>query len=109
MRRVIYPDGRFDDLSYKIKWESMKAIVCEDPTSLAEMVYIHSWPEDILGPKPNMTHVMFLDEEGATDWHRGYPLVVNPLATKIYHAQCMPGTTWPVRGTVYICPLDDYE
>lgn len=107
MRRLIQPNGNFADLDKPLTWDQMKSKVCGDPTSLVEIVRIFRWPEGIDGPKE--PHILLCDEEGATNWHPGYPLPVNEEATKYYHANCMKGTTWPIRGTAYICPFNDYE
>jgi hypothetical protein len=53
-----------------------------------------------LGP-PLM--VMLIDDTGFLD---GRP--VNPKATALYHANCLPGTTHPICGDVFICPDDDF-
>ena len=47
--------------------------------------------------------VMVVDDMGAK---RETP--INPAATALYHAVCIPGTTWPVRGDVFICPDEDF-
>lgn len=47
--------------------------------------------------------VMLVDDAGAlTD------KPVNPRATELYHANCRPGTTWPIRGDVVIVFDEDY-
>lgn len=33
---------------------------------------------------------------------------VNAEATRLYHANCLPGATHQIVGDVYICPDDDY-
>jgi len=33
---------------------------------------------------------------------------VNETATALYHATCVPGTTWPIYGDVVIFPDADY-
>jgi hypothetical protein len=107
MRRLIKPNGNTADVIEPLPWDQMKLHVCGNQNSLAEMVRLHRFPAGMEAPKE--PHVMFCDEEGSTDWHPGYPLPENPEATKFYHANCKPGTVWPIRGTVYICPLGDYE
>src|SRR4051812_3154282 len=108
MRQVIYTNGHTEELQSKVQWPSVKALVCEHENSLVQVVHLQHWPED-LGPDPKVPHMMCLDENGATDFHPGYPLPTNPVASRIYWAQCVAGTTWPIRGTVYICPQGDYE
>jgi len=49
--------------------------------------------------------VMLVDDEGAV---KVPPQIVNPTATELYHALCVPGTTWPIRGDVVICPDADF-
>ena len=34
---------------------------------------------------------------------------VNDIATALYHAICVPGTIWPIRGNVVIVPDADFE
>lgn len=34
---------------------------------------------------------------------------VNVIATAIYHANCVPGTTHQIVGDVFICPDEDFE
>jgi hypothetical protein len=36
-----------------------------------------------------------------------YP--VNRAATKLYHANCVPGTTHEIVGDVIVCPDEDYD
>lgn len=33
---------------------------------------------------------------------------INPIATALYHANCIPGTTHPICGDVAIVPDDDF-
>lgn len=47
--------------------------------------------------------VMLVDDTGLTD---GKP--VNTVATQLYHAQCIPGTTHPICGDVAICDDSDF-
>lgn len=49
-------------------------------------------------------HVMLLDDLGHV---RGLP--VNVEATKLYHANCRPGTTHQIVGDVLVVPDGDYE
>ncbi|WP_233854147.1 hypothetical protein [Paraburkholderia sp. HD33-4] len=53
----------------------------------------------------NLAHgeVMILDDLGC---ERGLP--VNATATAMYHARCVPGTTWPILGDVVIAPDADF-
>ena len=48
--------------------------------------------------------VMVIDDAGAIK-----NLPVNPEATGLYHAICIPGTTWLIRGDVVIVRDADYE
>jgi len=50
--------------------------------------------------------VMLVDDEGAI---RDPRAPVNAEATKLYHAVCRPGTTWPIRGHVAIARDADFE
>ncbi|MGO4402248.1 hypothetical protein [Achromobacter sp. PAB15] len=48
-------------------------------------------------------HVMLVDDEG----HFKH-LPVNDVATRLYHAVCVPGTTRPIVGDVVVVPDADY-
>ncbi len=48
-------------------------------------------------------HVMLVDDEGALK-----DLPVNTKATALYHANCVPGTTWKIHGDAVIVPDSDY-
>ena len=48
-------------------------------------------------------HVMLVDDTGMVD---GKP--VNEAATKLYWANCRPGTTHPICGDVVVVPDGDY-
>lgn len=48
-------------------------------------------------------HAMLVDDEGHL-WDRP----INQKATTLYHANCKPGTTWPIRGDVVIVPDSDF-
>jgi hypothetical protein len=49
--------------------------------------------------------VMIVDDEGAI---REPPSRINLDATALYHSVYRPGTTWPIRGDVFICPDEDF-
>lgn len=48
-------------------------------------------------------HVMLLDDNG-----HGKGLPVNAEATKLYLANCKPGTTHTIRGDVIVVPDEDF-
>ena len=48
-------------------------------------------------------HVMVVDDTGMID---GKP--VNAEATRLYHANCWPGTTHPICGDVVVAPDEDF-
>lgn len=48
-------------------------------------------------------HVMLLDDNG-----HGKSLPVNAEATKLYLANCKPGTTHTIRGDVIVVPDSDF-
>ena len=48
-------------------------------------------------------HVMLVDDQGVEK-----NLPVNAAATRLYHANCVPGTTHDIRGDVVVVPDDDY-
>lgn len=47
--------------------------------------------------------VMLVDDTGMID---GRP--INQKATDLYHAKCVPGTTWPICGDVAIANDEDF-
>ena len=74
-----------------------------------------------LGPTPE--HVMIVDDEGWDTEQRissigGGQLLelvpvkarkpVNELATRLYHAECVPGTEHQIVGDVFVCPDKDF-
>lgn len=48
-------------------------------------------------------HVMLVDDTGMVDGR-----AVNDKATKLYWANCRPGTTHPICGDVVIVPDEDF-
>lgn len=65
-------------------------------------------------------HVLLVDDNG---WesepveHDGYTELrpirprkpINEMATRLYHANCVPGTTHQIAGDAFVCPDDDHE
>ena len=51
----------------------------------------------------NPVHTMLVDDDGHLK-----DLPINQKATTLYHANCKPGTTWPIRGDVVIVPDSDF-
>lgn len=50
-------------------------------------------------------HVMVVDDTAAL--RRPAP-PINVHATRLYLANCWPGTDWVIRGDVYVCRDDDH-
>lgn len=54
---------------------------------------------------------MLVDDIGSDVLTTGLPgknLPVNEGATRLYHAQCVPGTTHQIRGDVALCCNEDF-
>lgn len=56
----------------------------------------------ILSKKGRRSTIMFVDDNGLQK-----DLPVNPKATKLYHAVCVPGTTHQIVGDVVV--IEDME
>lgn len=63
--------------------------------STLDFVFLHHLGEPL--------HIMLVDDNGAIN---GSP--INPAATKLYRANCIPDTTWSICGDVVVVPDDDY-
>lgn len=92
MRRVIHADGTTLDLPERRSIGSISAMI--GATTLQTVTLRH------MG-RP--LHVMLCD-----DAFMAKRLPVNVEATKLYHANCVPGTTHQIRGDVVVVPDDDF-
>lgn len=93
MRRLIRADGTHMDLPGPV---SMEAI--------AQLIGAHSLDTVQLRHLGHPVHMMVVDDLGIPK-----ALPINAEATALYHANCKPGTTQPIRGDVVVVPDSDYE
>lgn len=92
-RCSIRVDGRITPLTDRVTMDICEAVI--RPRSCTDVVQLKH-----LG-SPMM--VMVVDDTGMVD-HRP----VNPIATALYHANCVPGTVFPICGDVVIAPDEDF-
>jgi hypothetical protein len=92
MRRLIRTDGTSEDLAAPRTMGNLHAMI---GATTVDTVCLHH-----MG---NPLHVMLLDDNG-----HGKSLPVNTEATKLYHANCKPGTTHTIRGDVVVVPDEDF-
>lgn len=92
----------------------MRKLICTDGTSLnllakrsitkcLEMIHAETLDTVSLHHMGHPLHVMILDDAGYTK-----NLPINVEATKLYLANCQPGTTHSIRGDVIVVPDDDF-
>lgn len=92
IRRLYRADGRIDDLAGPHSIEDLRAMIGADTLDTVNLRHL-GFP----------MHVMLVDDSG---YGKGLP--VNAEATKLYHANCVPGTTHQIRGDVIVVPDDDF-
>lgn len=91
IRQVLRTDGSSQELPAGKSMEELAALIGAE---VLDVVQLRSLGEPL--------HVMLLDDLGYSKH-----LPVNVEATKLYLAQCIPGTTHKIRGDVVIVPDDD--
>lgn len=92
VRKLIRTDGSEKELQRATPMDVIRRLIVADSL---DMVRLRHWGEPL--------HVMLVDDLG------GYKdLPINPEATKLYHANCIPGVVHPIRGDVVIVPDDDF-
>lgn len=92
MRRIIRANGTTEDLPAAKPMSSLKTLI--GATTLDSVTLRH------MGQP---LHVMLVDDLG-----HDKRLPVNAEATKLYHANCRPGTTHTIRGDVVVAPDMDF-
>lgn len=92
MRQIIRTDGTTEDLPTPL---SMSEIQKRLKVSTFDTVNLRHMGQPM--------HVMLVDDLGHPN---GLP--VNAEATKLYHANCKPGTTHTIRGDVIVVPDMDF-
>jgi hypothetical protein len=92
IRELIKADGTRRDLIGPHAIEDLRKMIGADSI---DTVMLHN-----LG---HPMHVMLVDDLG-----HDKQLPVNVEATKLYHANCRPGTRHQIRGDVVVVPDDDF-
>lgn len=91
-RKVIRCDGTAVDLPAPLRMSELQRLIAAEGLDTVSLRHLG---------RP--LHVMLVDDTGLID---GKP--VNPEATRLYHANCRPGTTQPICGDVVIVPDSDF-
>lgn len=92
MRRLIRCDGTTQDFDTSIPNAGVRALIGAQTLDSVQLRH--------LGVP---AHVMLLDDSGHAI---GKPL--NEEATRLYHANCKPGTGHVIVGDVFVSPDQDY-
>lgn len=93
-RRIIRVDGSVEPVADPKTITQIRQIIGAGDSGLDTVSLRH------LGRPPV---VMLVDDLGHD---KGRP--VNPTATALYHANCVPGATHPIVGDVFIAPDSDF-
>lgn len=91
-RRLIRTDGTITVLDAPQSIQDVCRLIGADALDVVRLRHLGS---------PAM--VMLVDDSGMID---GRP--VNPEATKLYHANCVPGTVYQIHGDVVVAPDGDF-
>lgn len=109
MRRLIRVDGSIEEFAEPIrKWDAIEKLIGANTVGVVRLRHLGE-PE----------HVMLVDDNGyeskCVETPEAIVLVpvkarkpVNPEATKLYHANCVPGTTHQIVGDVLVVPDEDF-
>lgn len=92
MRRLIRTDGTSEELPTPRTMGNLHAMIGATTVDTVNLRHMG-----------HPLHVMVLDDEG-----QAKRLPVNSDATKLYHANCRPGTTHTIRGDVVVVPDEDF-
>lgn len=110
MRKIIYADGREQDLPDPVAMPEIARLIGAATLDTVNLRHMGS-------PR----HVMFVDDGGyetklveLAPWHMELRPVrarkpVNANATALYHLNCQPGTTHQIVGDVVIAPDADFS
>lgn len=93
MRRLIRTDGTTADHDQP-----------KDINAVRELIGANVLDTVILRHLGQPLHVMIVNDLG----HR-HGLPVNAEATRLYLANCVPGTTHEIRGDVFVAPDEDFK
>lgn len=92
MRALIKADGTRQDLQARLSMADIKRLINAGSLDTVNLRHMGQ-----------PAHVMVVDDIGHD---RGLP--VNAEATRLYHANCRPGTTHEIRGDVVVVPDADF-
>jgi hypothetical protein len=92
MRQIIRADGTTEDIPGPLRLSEIKTRLGIDTFDTVNLRHMG-----------HPAHVMLVDDLGHPN---GLP--VNAEATKLYHANCKPGTTHTIRGDVIVVPDMDF-
>lgn len=92
MRALIKADGTRRELVGPHAIGDVRAMICADTLDTVMLRHLGS-----------PLQVMLVDDAA---YSKGLP--VNAEATKLYHANCVPGTQHVIRGDVVVLPDDDF-
>lgn len=94
MRRLFRTDGSAEDLPSRRSMSNLQAMIGATVGCTVTLRHMGN----------NPLHVMICDDLGH---QKGLP--VNEQATKLYWANCRPGTTHEIRGDVVVVPDMDFS
>lgn len=109
MRRLIRADGTTLDFPQPLPYAKVRALIEADTTDTVVLRHLG-----------HPLHVMTVDDRGwetETIEHGPGHIELRPVralrpinveATRLYLANCVPGTTHQIAGDVYVCPDNDY-
>lgn len=92
MRALIKADGTRQDLETRLSMADIKRLINAGSLDTVNLRHMGQ-----------PAHVMVVDDLGHD---RGLP--VNDEATRLYHANCKPGTTHQIRGDVVVVMDSDF-
>lgn len=93
MRRLIRANGTVEDFDKPIRFDDCSKLIGADTLDTVTLRHL-GYP----------TTVMLVDDAGVS---KGRP--VNVEATRLYLANCHPGTTHQIRGDVLVVPDEDFS
>ena len=109
MRRLIKADGTVQDFEQPIPWADQGKLIGAATTDTV-----------VLRHMGHPLHVMIVDDMGyetTTVHHANGAIELQPVAalkpvnveaTRLYHENCLPGTTHQIVGDVLVVPDHDY-
>lgn len=91
-RKLIRTDGTETDLAGQQSIAAVRKLITSDCLDIVALRHMG-----------HPAYVMLVDDSGMID---GRP--VNVKATQLYHANCVPGTTYRIHGDVVVVPDGDF-